>query len=154
MKKIITTALVVIILLIPVSSFACTTLNNKSQLSYKYAKNSALIKNSYSYNWFWYIPSYYPWGFDFSDLTNEEKNKIQNAWKKMMEANRDMIEVLVSNEIISEQRGNEYIDMINELIEFVEKNGLENIDKFKLKTKSGAKKKNNTNNKKAANLSI
>lgn len=125
MRKIFVIALVLLTLSIPLASFALSTQSDNSAAAQQPAQSN--VDASVAPKCFGMKD------IDFTKLTEQQKADMLAAWKRVMEAKKDMVSKLVSNGTITKEQGDEWIKRIDEKIKQVEQNGFENAARFKTK---------------------
>ena len=125
MRKIFLIALVLLALSIPLASFALASQTDNSTAAQQPSQGddaATVAPNRFGMR-----------SIDFSKLTEQQKADMAAAWKKVMEAKKEMVSKLVSNGTITKEQGDEWIKRIDEKIKDVEQNGFTNAAGFKAK---------------------
>lgn len=130
MRKIFVIALVLLVLSIPLASFALASQSDNSAAEQQPAQSNVDVSVA---------PKFFGMkSIDFAKLTEQQKADMLASWKKVMEAKKEMVSKLVSNGTITKEQGDEWIKRIDERIKDVEQNGFENAAGFKAKMRGRA----------------
>ena len=125
MRKIFLIALVLLALSIPLASFALAAQTDNSAAAQQPSQEDSPATVA---------PKCFGMrSIDFSKLTEQQKADMVAAWKKVMEAKKEMVSKLVSNGTITKEQGDEWIKRIDEEVKDVEQNGFKNAAGFKAK---------------------
>lgn len=101
MKKIVIVLITVIVLSVPVAVYAATA-------------DSEIAES---------VRGYCGFGIDAADLTEEQKEDLEETFNQMVEIRKESIGKMVENGLISKEEADVALERLNNMIEYQEENG-------------------------------